>query len=102
MMDAPEVRPSHDPEHYVASYHDAPEVVPNPPAKSDAPFTYDSETPERKKILGLAPRTFWILLVVLIIVVAAAVGGGVGGGLAGQKKRYARFRYSTRNPLTRT
>jgi len=99
-MDAPEVRPSHDPEHYTAQYHDAPEVSTGPLTKSDAPHTYDNGIPETKDILGLKPKNFWILLVVLIVVVAAAVGGGVGGGLAAQKNRYAQYRWRTRSPLT--
>jgi len=99
-MDAPELTTSHLPEHYAVQYHKAPEVTPGQPTKLDPPHTYDSRIPETKDILGLKPKNFWILLVVLIVIVAAAVGGGVGGGLAGQKKRYARYRQGTRSPLT--
>lgn len=50
----------------------------------------DSETGEgqngRKRICGLASRTFWIILAVpVVIAVAAAVGGGVGATLSNKK-----------------
>jgi hypothetical protein len=41
---------------------------------------------DKKRMCGLAPRTFYILFaVVCLVVIAAAVGGGVGGSLASKK-----------------
>lgn len=47
----------------------------------------DGGAGRKKRICGLAARTFWILsAVVLAIIVAAAVGGGVGGSVAARNK----------------
>ncbi|KAH7040007.1 uncharacterized protein B0I36DRAFT_343813 [Microdochium trichocladiopsis] len=53
------------------AYADAPEVAPN-----------QDGTPPKKRICGLAARTFYIVLAVIVVIVIAAIGGGVGGALA--------------------
>ena len=43
------------------------------------------ERGKRKRICGLAAKTFWIVATIIaVIIIAAAVGGGVGGSLAGK------------------
>jgi len=43
---------------------------------------HDVKIKDRKRILGLPARFFWILVVVLVVILAAGIGGGVAGGLA--------------------
>lgn len=82
---APEaVIPSTDPEYVPPQYYQAPEVLPfhNPePPKFEATLPNSPEKEEKTKILGLTPKTFWIVLVILVIIIAGAIGGGVGGAL---------------------
>jgi hypothetical protein len=40
-----------------------------------------------KKILGMRPVIFWVMLALVVIVVGGAVGGGVGGSLANNSKK---------------
>jgi len=53
------------------AYGDAPEVA-----------LGQNGTPPKKRICGLAARTFYIVLAIAVILVIAAIGGGVGGALA--------------------
>jgi hypothetical protein len=79
-----------------ALHSTAPEAVPQKQAGLEAyqlPH-YDNNkrndnyksSPE-KRILGLQPVTFWLLLVLTLVIVAAAIGGGVGGGILANKSR---------------
>lgn len=50
-------------------------------------YTGDEKT-KGKRICGLSPLVFWLLIVLAVLVVGGAVGGGVGGSLASKNKRY--------------
>lgn len=57
----------------------------------------------RKRICGLAAKTFWIVAaIVAFIIIAAAVGGGVGGSLAGKNSDNKSAAASTSSQITST
>jgi len=46
-------------------------------------YPYDAESRPKKRICGLAARTFYIVVAIIVaIIVAGALGGGLGGGLS--------------------
>ncbi|KAK4188478.1 hypothetical protein QBC35DRAFT_531734 [Podospora australis] len=55
-----------------------------PPHYTGSPIS--EAAPERKRILGLTVKTFWILVFVIVVILAAGIGGGVAGGLAASNK----------------
>jgi hypothetical protein len=49
----------------------------------------DMKSPkEPKRVCGVAPKIFWLLVVIAILVIGGAVGGGVGGSLANKNTTY--------------
>ncbi|TVY78245.1 hypothetical protein LSUE1_G003226 [Lachnellula suecica] len=80
---APEIVPGTGQNHVEKEAYSSLEPV-HPNDISKAP-PYPGFSPEgpTKRICGLAPRTFWIVLSISAIgILGAAVGGGVGGSLA--------------------
>ena len=69
--DGPEVQPSQDP------------IVVATPNRYYARSAQESGRPRR--ICGLKPLSFWLVLAVIMVVIVGAIGGGVGGALADQK-----------------
>lgn len=87
---APEVVPYSNLEHYNQDHSTYSNYQNN--NKSTAPLTDSTPyVPKKRKIAGLAPTTFWLLIALAVVTIAAAVGGGVGGSMAvaNAKKRYA-------------
>lgn len=98
---APEV--IHDSEEKIVDYSkslDVPEVAQietplyfvrhNDDPNNGLEVTPSLEQPRHvRKILGLGPKTFWLLVIVAIVVIAAAIGGGVGGSIAVKNQRNA-------------
>ena len=90
---APEVVPSSDLEH-------VPFVNPNSynkgkflhdPGSDSNDKALEPESPKSpgRRICGLSPRAFWIVIIAIVLILAAAIGGGIGGGLGSQGKRQA-------------
>src|ERR1700712_169858 len=69
------------------------EFYPQKPDESSAYYGQATElhnTPQKKRILGLAANRFWLVAaIVVLFVIAAAVGGGVGGSLSKKKTNTA-------------
>lgn len=85
--DGVEVVPDSSPQVYYSSQgkevaypsHDGDALFPEAvPIKSD-------NGNSQRRLLGLTPRIFWLVLVAISVIIAAAVGGGVGGSLAGKR-----------------
>ncbi|KJR86906.1 uncharacterized protein SPSK_01633 [Sporothrix schenckii 1099-18] len=54
----------------------------------------------RKKICGLRPKLFWLLLGVGLVVIIASVAGGVGGGMmAAQSRKASNAEASATSPI---
>jgi hypothetical protein len=74
--------------------------------KADQSHPIHDTPPTTKRICGVAPKIFYILVAVaIVIIVAAAVGGGVGGSLAGKKSaapagQSSASNNSTQGPIT--
>ena len=47
---------------------------------------HGSEAQKPKRICGLSPKVFWILVVIAVVLVAAIIGAAVGGYMAGKNK----------------
>lgn len=58
-----------------------------PQPDSPVLFPKSPEITPRKRICGLQPRTFWLILGLVIITIGASVGGGIGGSLVLKNKR---------------
>lgn len=54
--------------------------------KKDLEYEVQGLQESKRRICGLSPNIFWLLILAMVIIVAAAIGGGVGGGLAAQNK----------------
>ncbi|KAJ5105687.1 hypothetical protein NUU61_003034 [Penicillium alfredii] len=54
-------------------------LVQPPPQQITVPEYVDK--PQRR-ICGLVPSSFWLLLALIVVIIAAAIGGGVGGSLS--------------------
>jgi hypothetical protein len=98
-MASPE-QPAHDAPIPVENvfHQEAPQVVeervpygdfkryPNQDYPGKPAFDGEEPKPGTRTILGLPPKTFWIILAVVLVLVAAAIGGGVGGYFAGKNR----------------
>jgi hypothetical protein len=84
--DAPELMPSNDSQ-VVGSDYSA--IVENAPKQSHQEKAHEEEenSKERSKILGLAPKVFWIVAVAIVVVLVGALAGGIGGGLAAHSSK---------------
>ncbi|KAL1845342.1 hypothetical protein Daus18300_014564 [Diaporthe australafricana] len=73
----------------------------SPPFKTEgSPHNEQDGAGGKKRICGLAARSFWIIFAVaLAIIVAAAVGGGVGGSIATRNKAVST---SSEEPISST
>jgi hypothetical protein len=95
------------PKYSLPNSHDADKEAHNPAYvysdKIAAEGQSDLQRGKRKRICGLAARTFWIVAaIVAFIIIAAAVGGGVGGSLAGKNSDNKSAAASTSSQLTIT
>ncbi|KAK4225454.1 hypothetical protein QBC38DRAFT_264765 [Podospora fimiseda] len=82
----------YQPQHSISAISGQTEYSPNnsgypysgPPTQyyppQQQPFDEKSSTP--KKLLGLKPKIFWILIIILVIILAAGIGGGIAAGLS--------------------
>lgn len=52
------------------------------PQKNEKAPSYLGEEPTRRRIAGVSPMTFWILIFVIVILLAAGLGAGLGAGLS--------------------
>ncbi len=90
---APEVVPTSDLEHSPVVYPDSynkGRALPAPNSDfSDKALELKSPKSQGRRICGLSPKAFWIVIIGIVIILAGAVGGGIGGGLASQGKRQA-------------
>ena len=61
----------------------APEAY-NQGAETDQkiPYTVEGGRPKRRRVCGVTPLIFWILIFALVIILAAGLGGGLGAGLS--------------------
>lgn len=50
-------------------------------------YIEDDSRKARKRICGLSPLVFWLVVAIAVLVVGGAVGGGVGGSLASKNSR---------------
>lgn len=49
----------------------------------DEKISYKQERmPERRRVCGITPLMFWILIFTIVILLAAGVGAGLGAGLS--------------------
>ncbi|KAI0149565.1 hypothetical protein GGR57DRAFT_225306 [Xylariaceae sp. FL1272] len=46
----------------------------------------DQRKPNRRKILGVTPLVFWLLLFAAVIIIAGGLGGGLGAGLSSKNR----------------
>jgi len=67
-----EVVPPQDPEAY--SYD-------KPQAEEKVHYT-QSKVPDRRRVCGVAPFIFWILIFIIVALLAAGLGAGLGVGLS--------------------
>ena len=47
---------------------------------------HGSEAEKPKRMCGLSPKVFWILVAIAVVLVAAIIGAAVGGYMAGKNK----------------
>ena len=59
----------------------APEAYGCPEPDQKVSHTH-GKAPERRRVCGVTPLNFWIMIFALIIILAAGLGGGLGAGLS--------------------
>lgn len=59
----------------------APEAYNRPEPDKEIPYTH-GKAREKRRVCGVTPLIFWIMIFALVIILAAGLGGGLGAGLS--------------------
>lgn len=59
-----------------------PQFHPTPEPDEKTPYNSPENPPARRRICGVRPLIFWILILVIVLILAAALGAGLGAGLS--------------------
>ncbi|KAI1394147.1 uncharacterized protein F4822DRAFT_38506 [Hypoxylon trugodes] len=76
------------------------EVANRDPGKEEAAVPGQDDGTTKRRICGLSPRLFYIILAVALIIIAGAIAGGVAGGLAGRSSKSTSSSGSSLDPNT--
>ena len=60
----------------------APEAYDQPAPDEKLPYTEGKPQREQRRVCGVTPLIFWIMIFTLVLILAAGLGGGLGAGLS--------------------
>ena len=60
----------------------APEAYNRPAPDEKIPYTQGKPEREQRRVCGITPLLFWIMIFTIVLILAAGIGGGLGAGLS--------------------